>query len=153
MKLTVLTIAVTLMTLVIPSRAKASLGGDLTSVQADKVRLQGTLRSTSNGLYTIQEVKAPTGVLVREYVSSAGKVFAVAWQGPTRPDLRQILGSYFDAFTEAVQAKRASRVVRGPLAINQAGLVVEMGGHMRWFVGRAYVSAMMPAEVRTEDIR
>lgn len=110
------------------------------------------MRETDNGTYTIQEVKAPTGVVVREYVAN-GKVFAVAWEGPTRPDLRQLLGAYFDTFTAAAHSKHAARVVRGAMTIKQSNLVVEMVGHMHWLVGRAYLSDMIPPDVRTEEIR
>ena len=136
-----------------PFPAKASLGGKTVSVIADQAYMQGKLTRTAKDAYTVQEIQAPTGVVVREYVSQSGMVFSVAWQGPTQPDLRQVLGSYFTTFTQAVQAQRATRVARGPLVIKQPGLVVEIGGHMRWFVGRAYVPGMIPAGVALEEIR
>jgi hypothetical protein len=139
----------------VPLPAKASLGGDVSSVRTDQVHLQGTLKTTTNGIYTTQEVKTPNGVVVREFVSSAGQVFAVAWQGPTRPDLQQVLGNYFQTFKSAVQAttNKNHRIARNSFAIKQPGLVVEMGGHMRWLVGRAYIPTMVPSEVRLEEIR
>ncbi|MFZ0639982.1 MAG: DUF2844 domain-containing protein [Candidatus Acidiferrales bacterium] len=153
MKSILLAVVATLMMLVSPFPARASLGGDITSVQADQTRLQGTLQSTKNASYTIEEVKAPTGLLVREYLSTSGQVFAVTWQGPTRPNLQQVLGTYFTAYTQAAQAQTGRRVVRGPVVLKQGGLVVEMGGHMRWVVGRAYVSSMVPPTVQMEEIR
>lgn len=153
MKRILLVIAAVIAILAIPFPAEASLGGNINSVQADQTRLQGKLSSTANGAYTIEEIQAPTGVVVREYVSSSGTVFAVTWHGPTRPDLRQVLVTYMTTFTEALQAQRGSRVVRGALVIRQPGLVVEMGGHMRWLVGRAYVPNMVPAGVQMEEIR
>jgi Protein of unknown function (DUF2844) len=148
-----LAVVATLMMLVSPFPARASLGGDITSVQADQTRLQGTLQSTKNASYTIEEVKAPTGLLVREYLSTSGQVFAVTWQGPTRPNLQQVLGTYFQTFKQSIQAQKASRIRRAPLVINQPGLVVQMGGHMRWLVGRAYVPSMVPPTVQMEEIR
>ena len=153
MKLILLTALATLMMLAIPRPANASLGGDITSVQADNTRLQGTLRSTKNSNYTIEEVKAPTGLLVREYLSTSGQVFAITWQGPTRPNLQQVLGTYFKTYTQAAQTQTGRRVVRGPVVLRQGGLVVEMGGHMRWIAGRAYVSSMIPPTVQMEEIR
>ncbi|HEV2290078.1 MAG TPA: DUF2844 domain-containing protein [Candidatus Acidoferrales bacterium] len=139
--------------LTVPFSARASLGGSAVSVIADQAHMQGKLMRTAKSAYTVQEIQAPTGVVVREYVSQSGMVFAVAWQGPTQPDLRQVLGTYFTTFTQAVQAQRATRVARGPLVIKQPGLVVEIGGHMRWFVGRAYVPGMVPVGVALEEIR
>lgn len=144
---------VILATLAIPLSAQASLGGDAASVHADQMHFQSVLRSTANSAYTVQELKAPTGVMVREYVSTAGKVFAVSWQGPVRPDLQQLLGSYFQTFIQAVHAQKPSRMKRAPLVINQPGFVFAMGGHMRWIVGRAYDPTLVPANVQMEAIR
>ena len=139
--------------LALPLPLVASLGGDITSVQSDQAKLQGTLRSSSTDSYTLHEIQASTGVTVKEYVSSAGKVFAVTWQGAFPPDLRQLLGTYFDQYSQAVQAQRSLRHGRGPLLIQQPGLVVQVAGHARSFWGKAYVPQMLPAGVHAEDIR
>src|ERR1700686_155200 len=68
--------------LALPFSVRASLGGDATSVQADRAKMQGTLKSTTGDGFTLHEIQASTGVAVKEYVSPAGKVFAVSWQGP-----------------------------------------------------------------------
>ena len=103
----------------------------------------------------MQEIQAPTGIIVREYVSPAsGKVFAVAWQGPWPPNMQQILASYFDQFQQAAQAQAGTaRAVRRPLMVNLPGLVVQSSGHMRSFAGRAYIPAMLPQGVTAEAIR
>jgi hypothetical protein len=132
---------------------RASLGGDLTTVRDDQAKLQGTLRTTNNNSYTIHEIHAASGVMVREYVTLSGNVFGVAWQGRTHPDLRQVLGSYYDLFVQAVQAQRAQRRGRGPILIQQSGLVVQMGGHMGSLTGRAYLPQSLPAGVHLEEIR
>ena len=142
-----------LVLLMLPLPAVASLGGDVTSVQSDQTKMQGSLRTFSNNSYTVHELQASTGVAVKEYVSPSGKVFAVTWQGPFHPDLRQLLGLYFDQFVQAEQAQRAQRRGHGPVSIRQAGLVVQISGHTRSFVGRAYVPQMLPAGVHAEDIR
>ena len=139
--------------LLLPFPASASLGGDVASVQTDQAKMQGSLRTSSNNTYTIHEIQASTGVAVKEYVSPAGKVFAVTWQGPFHPDLRQLLGTYFDQFSQAEQAQRAQRRGHGPVLIQQAGLVVQISGHLRSFLGKAYVPQMLPAGVHAEDIR
>lgn len=139
--------------LILPLPLSASLGGDVSSVQADQVKMQGSLRTSSANLFTVHEIQTPTGVAVKEYVSPTGKVFAVTWQGPFHPDLRQLLGSYFDQYTQAVQAQQAQRRGRGPLLIEQPGLVVQVTGHLRAFRGRAYVPQMLPAGIHSEDLQ
>jgi hypothetical protein len=143
-------IAVLAFTLTLPAPASAALGGDTGSIQADQVHMKGGLRVTRAQAFSVHAIQVPSGTVVREFVSPAGKVFAVAWQGPSLPDLRQLLGSYFEQFQQAAQTNRRGH---GPLIIEQPGLVVQSGGHMRSFVGRAYIPDMVPEGVRLEEIR
>jgi len=136
--------------LMMDSPALAGLGEDVSSVQADQAQMLGSLRSTQTQSYAVHEIQSATGTTVREYVSG-GKVFAVAWQGPWPPDMRQILASYFDQYQQAAQA--SSRAGRRPLVIEQPGLVVQSGGHMRSFAGRAYIPEMLPPGVSGEAIQ
>jgi uncharacterized protein DUF2844 len=138
--------------LVIDSPALAGLGEDVSSVQADQAKMLGSLRTSQTQAFEVHEIKGATGVVVREYVSG-GKVFAVAWQGSWPPDMRQILAGYFDQYQRAAQAEVNSHPGRRPLAIEEPGLVVQSGGHMRSFAGRAYVPQMLPAGISAEDIQ
>lgn len=115
--------------------------------------MQGTRRVTTAAAYTVHEIQGASGTVVREYVSSEGKVFAVAWQGPYLPDMRQLLGSSFEQYAQAAKAQRSTRMRRGPLLIEEPGLTVEMSGHPRSFSGRAYIPGMLPQGVPAEDIR
>jgi hypothetical protein len=137
----------------LPRSASAALGGDAVSAQADQVRLRAAVKTTQTGSYTVQEMQAPSGTVVREYVSPAGKVFAVAWRGPFLPDLHQILGASFDTFTHAVQAQKWRRPGHGPVAVRQPGLVVLSGGHPRNYFGKAYLPELLPQGVSAEEIR
>lgn len=139
--------------LLIPLPAFAGLGEDVSSVQADQAHMQGALRTTQTQSYTVHEIQAATGTVVREYVSSSGKVFGVAWQGPWPPDMRQILANYFEAYRQAAQAQASAHGGRRPLVIEQSGLVVRSGGHMRWFAGQAYLPQMLPPGLAAEAIR
>jgi hypothetical protein len=133
--------------------ASATLGGDLASVLADGDHMKGAIRTSQAPAYALHEIESPNHVFVREYMSAEGKVFGVAWNGPFRPDLQQILGKYFDQFTQAVEAQRVARPGRHPITATQPGLVVEMGGHMRVLSGRAYIPDMLPESVRGEEVR
>jgi hypothetical protein len=133
--------------------AWASLGGDAASIQADQLHMQGSRTTKAADAYTVHEIQAATGTVVREYLSPEGKVFALAWNGPRLPDLRQVLGSYFEQYRAAVQSQSGPRMARRPVMINQPGLVVQIGGHVGAFSGRAYVPEMLPSGVRAEDIQ
>src|ERR1700733_7667600 len=132
--------------------AGAALGGNSASIQADQIHMQGIRRTTAAQSYTVNEIQATSGT-VREYASTSGTVFAVSWHGPWMPDMRQLLGSYFDQYVQAAKAQSVARRGRRPLLITQPGLTVQLGGHSRSFAGRAYVPEMLPQGVRTEDIQ
>ena len=138
----------------LPADASATLGRDTSSVDADRVHMKGALlRIVRSDSYTVHEMQSASGTTVREYVSSNGTVFAVAWQGPWLPDMRQVLGSYFDDYQRALQANPGKRRARGSLTIDLPDLMVQMTGHPRAFSGRAYVPRLMPLRVQAETIR
>ena len=131
----------------LPGAASASLGGNESSINTDRVHVQGALvRIARTDAYTLHELQSATGVAIREFVSPTGTVFGVAWQGPWMPDLRQILGTYFDDYQRALAA-RGDRKRRGPVSIETPGLVVQVSGHQRSFSGRAYDPQLVPQGV------
>jgi len=144
---------IVLLILALPLPAMAALGGDVASVQEDRAQMKGTLKTTEGTSFTLHEIKGAAGTVVREYVSPDGEVFGVAWQGPAIPNFQQILGNYFQTFSGAAQAQRAAHRGRGPLYIQQPGLVVESTGHMRTFSGRAFDPGKLPQGVSANDIR
>jgi hypothetical protein len=137
---------------VLPLTAFAELGGNAASVQNDQSRLQAVRRATLSNGYTVHELTTANGIAVREYASTAGRIFAVTWRGPFLPDLQQLLGNYFPTFKTVAAARRAAGV-RGPMAIEQDDLVVQSAGHMRAFNGRAYVPSLIPPQVSIDEIQ
>jgi hypothetical protein len=133
-------------------RALASLGGDITSVEVDRAHMNATVNVTTTDAYNIHQIQARDGVFVDEYVSPAGTVFAVTWHGQFPPDMQQILGTYFSQYTAALAAQEKHYGHR-PLTIEQSGLVVQTGGHMRDYFGRAYVSGLLPHGVNPNQIQ
>jgi hypothetical protein len=130
----------------------AALGEPEESVQKDRERVAGQSKRTVYPAYTLHEISGPDGRMIREYVSPAGTVFAVAWEGPTLPDLSSLLGSYYSAFEQAASSPSSSRR-HGPLFVQAGPLVVESGGRMRAFRGRAYVTHLIPANLSKDVIR
>lgn len=134
-----------------PISAWAALGGDMESVDEDQAAMNAGERITaSSESYTVYELRAATGTVVREYLSLDGKVFAVAWKGPTPPDLRRLLGSYFKQYSESAAKQHGDH---SHLTVRHSDLVVESGGHMRAFFGRAYLPHAMPPEVALSEIK
>ena len=89
---------------------------------------------------------------MREYVSSSGIVFAVAWNGLRHADLTALLGSYADAYREALQKTPRRPGVRR-LSVKTDGVVVEKWGRVRDLRGRAYVPDLFPAGATIDEIK
>ena len=119
---------------------------------ADMEDLHGSAASTVLPQYDIQEISNENGMQVREFLTKAGIVFAVAWTGPVVPDLRHLLGASFDTYIQSLSAMEPHGLHR-PLRIATSELVVEAGGHMRAYSGRAYLPQSVPAGVSTADLR
>ncbi len=130
--------------------AWAALGGSVDSIQSDQIRLRGQLRTTLLQGYIVHQITARDGSIVKEFVSPAGKVFGVSWQGTAMPDLSQLLGTYYADFQNS---PRPTLRRRGPVIVRTDKLVVESSGHMRAFHGRAYANDLLPANVAPEVVQ
>jgi hypothetical protein len=133
-----------------PCIAAATLGEPESSVQADAAQVKGSIKSTSRVNYRLHEIQLPSGTAVREFAGPDGTVFAVAWNGPSMPNLRQTLGRYFDGY---VAGAKANRLGHHRLSIQQSDLVIQSGGHMRAFSGLAYLPMAVPAGMNLADLR
>jgi hypothetical protein len=143
-------IVVTTMLLSLPAASWAALGGSLQTVQADQARMVATRQAVAHAGYEVHLLSSSSGTTVREFVNPAGTVFGVAWQGPFKPDLSQLLG---DGFTRFAAAARAPHGGHRMLSVHAADLVIDSGGRMRSFSGRAYLPALVPAGVSAGDIQ
>jgi Protein of unknown function (DUF2844) len=153
MRMTPFVVAVAVLSAV-PARLSASLGGTVSSVETDRVQMKAAqLRIIQTANYRFHELQSATGVTIREYYGAAGTVFGVAWEGPWPPDMRQLLGPYFEQFQRASQAGRATRRTRGVHGVNDGGLVVQISGHARAFSGYAYAPGLLPPGVQPGVIR
>lgn len=129
--------------------AFASLGGNVDSVQSDGVHMKSAVRVTPSQGYAIHEMQSP-GTVLREFVGADGRVFAVSWHGPSNPDLRQVLGSYYANYE---QGMAATPHTHRQVAISQADLVYQNSGRQRAFTGRAWVPALLPQNFSVDDIK
>ena len=134
----------------LPHVASATLGQPEITVNTDVAQSHAAIKSSEDRTsYRVHEIQLPSGTVMREFVAPNGSVFAVAWQGPTRPDLRQVLGQYFDVFASVTRTKLTDR---RHLQIQQGDLVLQSGGHMRALSGRAYLQSAIPSGVNLGDL-
>jgi hypothetical protein len=133
--------------------ARAGLGSDAASVLADGAELHGVVNSVIGQQYDVQEIAAEPGMRVREYLTREGVVFAVSWTAPVLPDLQRLLGArFFEEYTTALAALNHAGLHRS-VRIALTDLVVESGGHLRAYAGRAYLPALIPAGVSVAELR
>lgn len=133
-----------------PGLAFATLGEDGSTVEHDRAQLRAQRSVSQASAYSVHELQLPGGTQVREYLTAANQVFAVAWNGPSIPDLQQLLGTYFPRYQAAAQANQGAR---RPVVVQASDLVVRTGGHPRAFFGMVYLPAQMPSGVSAEQIR
>ena len=133
----------------VPCIAAAALGEPETSVKSDVAELRGSIRTAERATYRVHEIRLPSGTLVREFTAPDGNVFAVAWSGPTMPNLRQTLGRYFDSYAAAAKAHHSRH---RQVQIHRSDLVVQAAGHMRAFSGLAYLPPAIPYGVHIGDL-
>lgn len=131
--------------------ALAHLGGDSASVTADSVEMKGPIVRTSMVLFDRHDITTASGTLVHEYLSRSGTVFAVSWQGPRPPNLRQLFGSYFENFVGAAAAQSHPGGHR-QVSLAQADFVMQAVARLRAFRGRAYVPSLVPAGVAVGEL-
>ncbi len=116
------------------------------------VRAMAAPRAAIYDNYTVNEIHPAAGGVITEYVSPAGVVFGISWRTPAMPDLQELLGTYFPTFEQAAIANRSTGR-RGSIAIDSVDLVLESGGRMRDYRGRAYAPGLLPANVAGEVVQ
>ncbi len=145
-------LCVALTTLWLAPSAWATLGETADSIAKDSNALSAATRTTiTRAKYAMQEMKSET-TTVREYLTPAGVVFAVAWNGVTHPDLSVLLGCYHEEYRSA-SAEQQRVQGRRQKQVRSQRLVVESWGHMRNLQGRAYLPELVPEGVNLYEIR
>ena len=139
-----------------PPRARAALGESVDSIESDRrivsaEKVTSKATSTAYANYTVYQLKYD-GTSVREYVSTSGIVFGIAWNGLIHPDLTPLLGSYAGEFQEAL-GRTVRKYGERHLQVKAAHVIVQKWGHMRNLQGRAYAPDLIPAGVTVDEIR
>jgi hypothetical protein len=132
-----------------PVRAFAALGGDSASVAEDLKALHGTLTVNAAPAYQIHELALASGG-VREYVAPSGTVFAVTWNASKAPDLRQLLGAYFERYAAEAKVHRSGHHL---LSIDTPDFVASAVLSQRGSRGRAILRTLVPGGVTNEELR
>ncbi len=134
----------------IASPAWAAVGDDASAVAADQARLKATLHVVAMKGYAVHELTTPAGALMREFVATTGKIFALSWSGGFRPDLREVMGSHYQQYLEA---RRSQPRAHGPVRVELPGMIVVMGGYLRTFWGHVTLTDLAPPGWNDEALK
>lgn len=143
---------IVLLVLAAPTLTWAELGGNAASVQTDQVQMKaGAIHSATTGAkFSMQQYQTSNGCTIKEFMTPSGTVFAVRWEGPLMPNLRQLLGQYFSDYVNAAKNHHGSH---SHFSIQQSDLVMQSMGYMRAFSGIAYIPSLMPAGVTAAQLQ
>ncbi|MFM0355289.1 DUF2844 domain-containing protein [Paraburkholderia nemoris] len=137
----------------LPLASYAALGGAPGAGSAPKSLLQSAAPNSSpasTAAYSVRESRNADGVTIREYVLPSNVVFAVTWQGPVRPDMTALLGSYFQTAVSAAENRPRGT---GPLIERSGDFQIESVGRAGSFFGKAVLPRLVPANVRADDLQ
>lgn len=127
--------------------AVAGLGQMRASVARDSAHMAAatqTSKAIANGVE--HRMTLSNGTVIKEIENSAGAIVAVAWRGPGRPDLKQLLGTqYFTTYQETANTGHGRIRMRRAPRVHRNDLVIETGGHPGAFWGIAYLPGQLPS--------
>lgn len=131
----------------LPSQSLATLGepeSDLSNESA----VYASAKLTNYNCHTLNKHK-----LQLKQFATKGIVFAVTWSGRTHPDLPAVLGRHFSEYQAAYREAKRTRRGHSPIEIELGGIHVEQGGTPRALYGRVWLTALLPSQVNTDEIR
>jgi len=129
--------------------AEATLGGMGSDMGA--TALSGTesvITRPAGKPYAVHAYTNRSGVNVKEYVSATDVVFAVTWSGPTLPDMKNLLGSYFESYIYSLSTQQNRKYA----SVIHPHLVFTSTGGARFFNGYAYDPRLMPVGFHAKDL-
>lgn len=119
---------------------------------ASGTKTAARMRALGAGVQVVESALA--GGTVREYVAPSGVVFAIAWSTRLKPRLTPLLGRYHVAYATAATREAASGPLgRRAVVLREGDLVVQSGGRMQAFTGRAWVPSLTPAGFDAAAVR
>jgi hypothetical protein len=111
------------------------------------------MQKATNDAVQWEESTDANQIRVRQYVSAAGQVYAVSWDGPAMPDLAALLSTWFGAYQQSALAGLPNAGSLHASRVNRSDLVVETAVRLREFSGRAWLPDALPAGVTAADIQ
>jgi hypothetical protein len=125
--------------LLLPAISSAELGGNTDSIFSEQKVFHSQLSNTQIGGVLVYTHTLPSGIIIQEYFSDNGVVFAVTWSGPALPNFQILLGNYFKDYLTAIKESRRS------VYLNNENVIIQSSGMMGAFQGFAFLTKQAPA--------
>jgi hypothetical protein len=93
------------------------------------------------------------GTKIHEYATGDGLIFAYTWEGPTMPNLDGLLGRYSASYRAKAAELAGTRSSLHASRVVQPDVIVDSGGQMRSYVGRAWLPAAIPPGISPADLQ
>ena len=132
-----------------------ALGGDASSVEADRLQMRATRQAAQSAVLqgSVQEIRLADGSTIRQFINARGIVYAVAWSTRIKPDFAQLLGQHAGTFDAGVASAASAPGLKRSVTVDQGDVVVVSSGRPGAFVGRAWLKSELPDRVRTDALR
>ena len=143
------TSAIALAMLCASAGAHAELGGTMPD-PANSTEAES--RMLMNGALRMRTLTDAGNTTINEYATNTGQIIGYAWEGPTMPDLHALLGKYADSYRTGAATSAADANLHSS-RIARPDVIVESGGPMRGYVGRAWLPAALPPGVTADDLQ
>lgn len=134
----------------LPAFSLATLGESVNSKAASLAASNFAQKAGVGEKYSIYEYQQ-NGNTVKEFSSLEGVVFAVSWQGISKPDLKTLFGSYFTEYKDALNEVPKQYGIK-TLSMRTTKMVIRRGGRMRDQRGFVYVPSLVPEGVNVEQL-
>lgn len=125
--------------LLLPCASRAELGGNVASILSEQKEFNSQLSSAQQNGVNVYTQTLPSGIVLQEYLSSNGAIFAVTWSGPSLPNLQVLLGGYFKDYLVAIKESRRS------VYLSNENIIIQSSGVMGAFQGFAFLPKQAPA--------
>lgn len=133
--------------LCVSAEVRAELGGTMPS-EANPTA--AAPQSLLNGALRLRTLTDAGNTTLNEYATNTGQIIAYTWQGPTMPDLCALLGKYADSYRTGATASAPDGNLHVSWVV-RPDVIVESGGPMRGYAGRAWLPAALPPGVTAGD--
>lgn len=135
---------------VLPPCAHAGLGDSVEQIEHDRIALRAARGAVNHATaYDRHELRTPEGGIVHEFADRTGRVFAVTFEGPIRPDLGVLLGRHYAEYAAKAHASPNTHKV---YTHTSATLHLSVIKGPRQFYSTAVVPGTVPAGVDPRDL-